>query len=140
MEQKLKTSCTKPNCNCIEIAEQKNGGNPVKSYECLMPNEIELVKTGFQKQAEMTNEQKAQAWFDEWKQQFTDLQEHPAWREKGMVDYAAFCLDKRDSYWRIRCELAEKCLEESPCDPDISAEQIAAHKSYNEFLKNNIEP
>ena len=37
MEQKLNTSCTKPNCNCIEIAEQKNGGNPVKSYECLSP-------------------------------------------------------------------------------------------------------
>jgi hypothetical protein len=27
--------CTKPNCNCIEIAEQKNGGQPVKSYQCL---------------------------------------------------------------------------------------------------------
>jgi ABC-type Fe3+-hydroxamate transport system substrate-binding protein len=24
---------------------------------------------------EMTNEQKAQEWFDEWKQQFTDLQQ-----------------------------------------------------------------
>lgn len=21
-------------CNCVEIAESKNGGNPVKSYEC----------------------------------------------------------------------------------------------------------
>jgi len=57
-----------------------------------------------------------------------------------IIAFAAFCLDKSDRYWRIRCELAEKCLEESPCDPDISAEQIAAHKSYNEFLKNNIEP
>lgn len=27
--------CTKPNCDCVEIAEQKNGGNPVKSYPCL---------------------------------------------------------------------------------------------------------
>lgn len=27
--------CTSPDCDCIEIAEIKNGGNPVKSYECL---------------------------------------------------------------------------------------------------------
>lgn len=25
----------KVDCNCIDIAECKNGGNPVKSYECL---------------------------------------------------------------------------------------------------------
>ena len=31
--------CTKPNCNCIEIAEQNNGGNPVKSYPCLAQKE-----------------------------------------------------------------------------------------------------
>lgn len=30
-----KIKCTKPNCNCIEIAEKKNGGQPVKNYECL---------------------------------------------------------------------------------------------------------
>lgn len=27
-------TCEKPNCNCIEIAERNNGGNPVKSYPC----------------------------------------------------------------------------------------------------------
>jgi len=27
--------CDKSSCKCIEIAEIKNGGNPVKSYECL---------------------------------------------------------------------------------------------------------
>jgi hypothetical protein len=42
----------------------------------------------------MTNEQKAQAWFDEWAKKFSDLREHPAWRKGGMVDFAAFCLDK----------------------------------------------
>lgn len=25
----------KKSCNCIEIAEEKNGGNPVKQYQCL---------------------------------------------------------------------------------------------------------
>ena len=39
------------------------------------------------------------------------------------------------NYWQIRCELAEKCLEKSPCDPDITKDQIEAHKEYNDFLK-----
>lgn len=39
-----------------------------------------------------------------------------------------------NEYWRKRCELAERCLEESPCDPDITKGQIMAHKAYNEFL------
>jgi len=38
------------------------------------------------------------------------------------------------SYWKQRCELAEKCLAESPCDPDITSSQIAAHSAYNDFL------
>lgn len=40
-------------------------------------------------------------------------------------------------YWKKRCELAEKCLGESPCDPDITGEQIKAHNEYNEFIKNS---
>ena len=32
---KEEEGCTKPNCDCIEIAEQKNGGDPVKNYPCL---------------------------------------------------------------------------------------------------------
>ena len=39
------------------------------------------------------------------------------------------------AYWRYRCLLAEKCLSVSPCDPDITNEQINAHKSYNQFLE-----
>lgn len=39
------------------------------------------------------------------------------------------------AYWRNRCLLAEKCLSESPCDPDITNEQINAHNSYNEFIE-----
>lgn len=37
-------------------------------------------------------------------------------------------------YWKKRCELAEKCLKESPCDPDITKAQIEAHQKYNDFL------
>ena len=39
-------------------------------------------------------------------------------------------------YWKQRCELAEKCIEESPCDPDITSDQIKAHNDYNEFISN----
>lgn len=36
-------------------------------------------------------------------------------------------------YWQIRCELAEKCIEESPCDPDITQKQIDSLKEWEEF-------
>jgi hypothetical protein len=38
-------------------------------------------------------------------------------------------------YWETRCALAEKCLEETPCDPDITSEQIAAWAEYKAYLK-----
>lgn len=37
-------------------------------------------------------------------------------------------------YWRKRCQLAEKCLDESPCDPDITDDQIEAHKEWEKFI------
>lgn len=37
-------------------------------------------------------------------------------------------------YWKQRCSLAEKCLEESPCDPDVTSEQIKAWDAYHKFL------
>ena len=37
-------------------------------------------------------------------------------------------------YWRQRCLLAEKCLEESPCDPDITSDQIKAWNAYHKFI------
>lgn len=36
--------CTKPNCDCIEIAEREAGG-PVKSYQCLHADYSELMKS-----------------------------------------------------------------------------------------------
>lgn len=42
--------CSKPNCNCIEIAEKINGGNPVKNYECRAKiSDIEQEKTSANK-------------------------------------------------------------------------------------------
>ncbi len=37
-------------------------------------------------------------------------------------------------YWKQRCLLAEQCLEETPCDPDITADQIKAWKAYHKFI------
>jgi hypothetical protein len=42
-----------------------------------------------------------------------------------------------ESYWKKRCLLAEKCLEVSPCDPDITKEQIEAHEAWQQ-LKSSI--
>jgi len=38
-------------------------------------------------------------------------------------------------YWKTLCQLAEDCLEKSPCDPDITSEQIEAWKAYHRFIK-----
>ncbi|MEY2868906.1 MAG: hypothetical protein RIR01_1371 [Bacteroidota bacterium] len=38
------------------------------------------------------------------------------------------------NYWKQRCLLAEQCLEESPCDPDITADQIKAWNAYHKFI------
>lgn len=37
-------------------------------------------------------------------------------------------------YWKQRCLLAEQCLEQSPCDPDITSEQIKALNAYHKFI------
>jgi hypothetical protein len=36
-------------------------------------------------------------------------------------------------YWKTRCLLAEKYIEESPCDPDIYDEQIKAYNKWQDF-------
>lgn len=43
-------------------------------------------------------------------------------------------LPSEEDYWKQRCLLAEKFIEESPCDPDITHAQMDAYKAYNEFL------
>lgn len=44
-----------------------------------------------------------------------------------------------EQYWRTRCELAEECLDQSPCDPDITSGQIEANNAYRNFISNNNE-
>ena len=41
-----------------------------------------------------------------------------------------------EHYWRERCELAEKYIEESPCDPDIYQDQHQAFIQWTDFKKN----
>lgn len=43
-------------------------------------------------------------------------------------------------YWKKRCGLAERYLEESPCDPDITKKQMEAYLKYKQFLTNNKQP
>jgi hypothetical protein len=38
-------------------------------------------------------------------------------------------------YWKTRCELAEKFIDKSPCDPDIYEDQLKAWNEYQEFIK-----
>ena len=49
-------------------------------------------------------------------------------------DDVSVSLLNNENYWKQRCLLAEKCLEESPCDPDITELQIKAHNSYHKFI------
>lgn len=37
-------------------------------------------------------------------------------------------------YWKQRSLLAEKVIEESPCDSDITEDQISAWNDYRYFL------
>ena len=37
-------------------------------------------------------------------------------------------------YWKNRCLLAEKCLGETPCDPDITFNQRLAWGTYYSFI------
>ena len=56
-------------------------------------------------------------------------------KEQIIADLRYFVL-----YWKTRCLLAEAYTEESPCDPDITTEQIVAYREYQDFIKNNPEP
>lgn len=39
------------------------------------------------------------------------------------------------NYWKRRCEAAEKYINESPCDPDITPAQEAAYDAWQEIVK-----
>jgi hypothetical protein len=44
-----------------------------------------------------------------------------------------------EDYWKKRCELAEKIIEETPCDGDICTKQIEAWEEYNSFMNLQID-
>lgn len=44
-------------------------------------------------------------------------------------------LSEKLQYWKDRCKAAELFIEESPCDPDTSTEQIVAYGNW-QTLKN----
>jgi hypothetical protein len=43
---------------------------------------------------------------------------------------------ERAEYWSKRCLAAENCLDKSPCDPDITKDQIEAHRNWEAAKKN----
>lgn len=46
-------------------------------------------------------------------------------------------MNKEIEYWKTRCELAEKYIKESPCDPDITDSQITAYHNWLDFIEKN---
>lgn len=56
-------------------------------------------------------------------------------REIESMEMELDALAKIKDYWYNRCYQAEKFIEESPCDPDITKEQIEAHKNWQESKK-----
>lgn len=49
-------------------------------------------------------------------------------------------LEEYAEYWKRRCKLSEKYSDESPCDPDITKEQIKAWRAYADFITEFKEP
>ena len=47
-------------------------------------------------------------------------------------------MNTNKDYWETRCELAEKYINESPCDPDILTEQLVAYTKWCDFKKLTI--
>ena len=41
-------------------------------------------------------------------------------------------------YWKTRCLLAEKYIEESPCDPDFYKEQLKAYNKWKDFKNKKL--
>jgi len=55
---------------------------------------------------------------------------------EGATEGAKQIGEGSESYWKKRCLAAERCLEVSPCDPDITKEQIKAHAEWQQLKLN----
>lgn len=61
--------------------------------------------------------------------------EDPKWVNDFAVSKTIRLLKHSADYYKKRCELAEKYISESPCDPDITKLQFEAWNEYQEFIK-----
>ena len=86
-----------------------------------------IEKSSTNNEAVITN---VKLWAESWKK------EMEAFKEQLRIANVSGSLLSDLDYWKQRCELAEKCLEESPCDPDITSDQIKVHNTYNKFISN----
>lgn len=57
----------------------------------------------------------------------------------GQLYFENSKLNAELSLRKMRAELAERMIDVSPCDPDITSQQIQATKDYNDFVKNNFD-
>ena len=46
----------------------------------------------------------------------------------------------KSEYWRERCILAETYIRNSPCDPDITLNQLTSYKEWLKFISDNEVP
>lgn len=49
-------------------------------------------------------------------------------------------MTEQETYWKNRCQLAEAYIDESPCDPDITAAQGNAYRAWNKVKDAVIPP
>lgn len=64
------------------------------------------------------------------------LQSYPAEEQAKMEGNRS----EIENYWRNRCIAAELFIKESPCDPDITQGQIAAHDIWQELNHKPVPP
>lgn len=55
------------------------------------------------------------------------------WLERKPIEEVIKERMPTEEYWKKRCELAEKFILESPCDPDIHEDQIKAYNEWTDF-------
>lgn len=56
------------------------------------------------------------------------------WEEMQQQESELEEMTKQKDYWFNRCYHAEKFIEASPSDPDITTDQIEAHKNWKESI------
>nr|WP_298658555.1 hypothetical protein [uncultured Flavobacterium sp.] len=116
----------------------RNRGNADRNYfpEREVSDEFEAMRYGFN----FPETEEGFMWATYYNGRITTWQQarekYPHLRELPLLSEQKVVTENVE-YWKQRCLLAEKCLEESPSDPDITMGQIAAWSAYNEFIRLN---